>query len=106
MIFKALHCLELQLATEFRELPASGKAVYNGVASGPNTEGKLYFEADFGNKSVSGKIYDRKLLDSNQKLSDVILQKGVLDKLELAGDISHFRGGVNLGHLKESSLYL
>lgn len=63
------------LLTEKDQMPVSGSAVYNGVSRGAIISGKLRLDVNFGEKTTSGKLYDRKK-DSGQSLDDIILHKG------------------------------
>lgn len=61
------------VVTDNNAIPKTGIITYTGGSFGVNSEGKLSFIADFNNKQVSGKIYDRKLVTTNSDLNDITL---------------------------------
>ncbi|MFZ7342955.1 factor H binding protein domain-containing protein [Avibacterium volantium] len=65
------------LSTTKDQIPVSGVAQYNGYSLGAIASGKLQLNVDFGNKTVDGKLYERKF-DNGQNLPDIILTKGVI----------------------------
>lgn len=63
------------LKTTREQLPKAGMVVYSGISRGAIISGKLHLDVDFAEKSVSGKLYDRKK-DDGQSLADIVLHKG------------------------------
>lgn len=62
------------LPTDPKNAP-KGTITYKGSSVGLNTSGSLILHADFDNRSVTGKISDRKS-DNGSKLTDITLNKG------------------------------
>lgn len=60
-------------------LPNADIFTYNGQSFGAKTDGVLTLKADFGSKTVSGQVTDRRLIDTKQQLSNIILQETAID---------------------------
>ncbi|MGC7590374.1 factor H binding protein domain-containing protein [Bisgaard Taxon 46] len=60
--------------TQPTEVPDIGKAVYNGYSAGPEVLGKMKLDVDFGEYTLSGKLYDRRMKDG-KRLADIVLEK-------------------------------
>lgn len=92
------------IVTDSNMIPKTGLITYTGRAFGVNSEGKLSFSADFNNKQVSGKIYDRKLIATNSDLSDITLKPSPISsdtKVHFKGlvesDVGAYYGGHFIG---------
>lgn len=83
---------ELGLATKFADLPKVGQYKYSGVSFGANSQGNFSLLADFGNKTVSGDITNRKLLNSGAGLSDIKLNTTSISSISVNGQEVHFMG--------------
>ncbi|HDR1020932.1 TPA: hypothetical protein QB352_000161 [Pasteurella multocida] len=56
------------------QVPEIGKAVYNGYSAGPEVLGKMKLDVDFGESTLSGKLYDRRMKDG-KRLADIVLEE-------------------------------
>ncbi len=63
--------------SEYKNLP-KGSAVYHGTSLGLNSSGSLTLTANFDDKNVQGKIYNRKL-DNGTSLADITLEKATIN---------------------------
>lgn len=79
------------LQTLYKDIPKSGAAVYNGVAFGANSNGKLEMFADFAGKSVYGNIYNL-YLKSGTRLNDISLNKTSIAQYITTDNEAHFAG--------------
>ncbi|MFU2060032.1 factor H binding protein domain-containing protein [Avibacterium volantium] len=81
------------LYTRRDQIPTSGVAQYNGYSLGAVTSGKLQLNVDFADKTVDGKLYDRKFDSNGKRLSDIVLNKGVITEVSTGEeDIVAFTG--------------
>lgn len=62
--------------TKYHELP-KGTATYQGLSLGLNTQGLLALKADFDQKRVEGKIYNRRQ-DDGKALNDIKLESTII----------------------------
>lgn len=74
------------LNTKFADIEGLGTARYQGVAFGANSQGKMALNADFANKTVEGRLYDRTTLTNRQSLPEITLEKGQI--IAVDGDAS------------------
>lgn len=77
-------------ATPFNRLPAQGISTYVGKSYGPDSTGELVLNANFGAKTVSGRIFNQTERYGNEKLEDIELLQTAIKPHKSAS--VHFSG--------------
>ena len=76
--------------TKWMDLP-KGSATYQGISLGLNTSGSFTLTADFDDKSVQGRIYNRRH-DNGVALSDIVLERGSVTPYHYTSSIGNKTG--------------